>query len=111
MTVTGTPAPGSTVTQRLVGFGPARGEHPALVGGSASWPGRALTYSGLAVILQAAAAGLARRGLLMRDIVGVHVPDAVSYMLAVHAVRAAGGVPTPISHRSSVTMMSSQLTD
>jgi non-ribosomal peptide synthetase component F len=111
MTVTGTPAPGSTVTQRLVGLGPARGEHPALVGGSASWPGRALTYSSLAVILQAAAAGLARRGLLMRDIVGVHVPDAVSYVLAVHAVRAAGGVPTPISHRSSVTTMSSQLTD
>ena len=81
----------TTVTQRLVSLGPARGEHPALVGGGAAWPGRTLSYAGLAMILQTAAAGLARRGVRTQDIVGVYVPDAVSYLLAVHAVRAAGG--------------------
>ena len=39
MTVTDMPAPHTTVTQRLVGLAGARGEHPALVGGPATWPG------------------------------------------------------------------------
>jgi non-ribosomal peptide synthetase component F len=108
MTGTGTH---TTVTQRLVSLGPARGEHPALVGGGAAWPGRTLSYAGLAMILQTAAAGLARRGVRSQDIVGVYVPDAVSYLLAVHAVRAAGGIPCPIGRDATVAMMSGQLTD
>src|SRR5665811_2092758 len=96
MTVTDMPAPYATVTQRLVGLSGARGEHPALVGGPAAWPGGTLSHAGLAVVLQTAAAGLAWRGLRTQDVVGVYVPDAVSYVLAVHAIRAAGGVPSPI---------------
>lgn len=109
--MTGTGTPNSTVTQRLVSLGPARGEHPALIGGGAVWPGRTLSHAGLAMILQTAAAGLARRGVRTQDIVGVYVPDAVSYLLAVHAVRAAGGIPSPICQDATVDMMSSQLTD
>lgn len=110
MMVTGMPAP-ETVTQRLVGLGVARGERPALAGGSAAWPGRTLSYASLAAVLQAAAAGLARHGLRDQDIVGVCVPDAVSYVLAVHAIRAAGGVPSPLCTASSPGELASQLTD
>jgi non-ribosomal peptide synthetase component F len=110
MMLTGMPAPDS-VTQRLVGLGVARGERPALVGGSASWPGRTLSHASLAGVLQAAAAGLVRHGLRDQDIVGVCVPDAVSYVLAVHAIRAAGGVPSPLCGTGTRAEMASQLTD
>jgi non-ribosomal peptide synthetase component F len=111
MTVTDMPAPHTTVTQRLVGLSGARGEHPALVGGPATWPGGTLSHAELAVILQTAAAGLAWRGLRTQDVVGVYVPDAVSYVLAVHAIRAAGGVPCPISAASTVAATAEQLRD
>jgi acyl-coenzyme A synthetase/AMP-(fatty) acid ligase len=111
MTVTHMPAPHTTVTQRLVGQSSARGEHPALVGGTAAWPGAALSHAGLAAALQTAAAGLAWRGLRSQDVVGVYVPDAVSYVLAVHAIRAAGGVPSPIGAASTIATMAGQLTD
>jgi acyl-coenzyme A synthetase/AMP-(fatty) acid ligase len=111
MTVTDMPAPYASVTQRLVGLGPGRGERPALVGGSAAWPGRALSHAALAAVLQKAAAGLAWRGLRAQDVVGVHVPDAMSYVLAVHAIRAAGGVPFPVGPDSTVATMADQLSD
>ena len=111
MTVTDMPAPHATVTQRLVGRSAIRGEHPALVGGPAAWPGGTLSHAGLAIMLQTAAAGLAWRGLRTQDVVGVYVPDAVSYVLAVHAIRAAGGVPSPISAASTIAAMAEQLTD
>jgi acyl-CoA synthetase (AMP-forming)/AMP-acid ligase II len=111
MTVTDMPAPHMTVTQRLVDRSSARGEHPALVEGTAAWPGGTLSHADLAVTLQTAAAGLAWRGLRARDVVGVYVPDAVSYVLAVHAIRAAGGVPSPIGAASTIAMMAEQLTD
>jgi non-ribosomal peptide synthetase component F len=63
------------------------------------------------VILQTAAAGLAWRGLRNQDVVGVYVPDAVSYVLAAHAIRAAGGVPSPISAASTVAAVAEQLRD
>ncbi len=109
MMITGMPAR-DTVTQRLVGLGAARGERPALVGGAA-WPGRTLSHASLATVLQAAAAGLVRHGLRDQDIVGVCVPDAVSYVLAVHAIRAAGGVPSPLCGTATPAEMASQLTD
>ncbi len=111
MTVTDMPAPHATVTQRLVGRSAARGEHPALVGGPAAWPGGTLSHADLAVTLQAAAAGLTWRGLRRQDVVGVYVPDAVSYVLAAHAIWAAGGVPSPIGAASTLAMLSEQLRD
>ena len=111
MTVTGTPAGHVTVTQRLVDLGTARGEQPALVGGGAAWPGRTLSYASLARILQLAAAGLSRRGVRPGDVVGVHVPDAVSYVLAGHAIRAAGGVPSPLPYAGAAGDLAGQLSD
>jgi acyl-coenzyme A synthetase/AMP-(fatty) acid ligase len=103
------PPPGEvTVTERLLAVAPCRGKHRALVGGPA---GPACSYAELAVTVQAAAAGLAWRGLEPRDVVGVYVPDAACYVLAAHAIRAAGGVPTPVASGLSVPEIAGQLAD
>jgi acyl-CoA synthetase (AMP-forming)/AMP-acid ligase II len=104
---TETSLPDIAVTQRLLGMAPARGSHQALAG-----PGHlAYSYRDLAATVQAAAAGLAWRGLHPRDVVGVHVPDAVSYVLAAHAIRAAGGVPSPVAAGLTVPEIAGQLAD
>jgi len=108
MTSTEAAADEITVTQRLLAAAPARGEHRALVGGPAE---PACGYADLAATVQAAAAGLAWRGLQPRDVVGVYVPDAVCYVLAAHAIRAAGGVPSPVAAGLSVPEIAGQLAD
>jgi non-ribosomal peptide synthetase component F len=97
-----------TVTQRLLAAAPSRGEHRALVGGPAE---PACGYAELAAMVQAAAAGLAWRGLQPRDVIGVYVPDASCYVLAAHAIRAAGGVPTPVAAGLTVPEIAGQLAD
>jgi non-ribosomal peptide synthetase component F len=97
-----------TVTQRLLAVALPRGERRALAGGS---PGLACSYAELAATVQAAAAGLAWRGLQPGDVVGVYVPDAACYVLAAHAIRAAGGVPTPLAPALTVPEMAGQLAD
>ncbi|HEU5421310.1 MAG TPA: AMP-binding protein [Streptosporangiaceae bacterium] len=98
----------TTVTQRLLSTAAARGAHPALHGGSAVTP---CSYPELAVTLQRAAAGLAWRGVRPRDVVGVYVADALSYILASHAIRAAGAVPSPVAGELTVPEIASQLAD
>jgi acyl-CoA synthetase (AMP-forming)/AMP-acid ligase II len=98
----------TTVTQRLLGTAAARGAHPALLGGSADTP---CSYPELAVTLQRAAAGLAWRGVRPRDVVGVYVEDAASYILACHAIRAAGAVPSPVAAELTVPEIAGQLAD
>ena len=97
-----------TVTQRLLGTARARADHPALVCGSAD---QACSYGDLAVTVQAAAAGLAGRGLQPGDVVGIYVPDAACYAIATYAVRAAGGVPSPVGSALSVPDIACQLAD
>jgi acyl-CoA synthetase (AMP-forming)/AMP-acid ligase II len=111
MAITDPPAPHVTITQRLLGLAPARGAKPALVGGAALGPGQQLSYADFGRMVQAAAAGLAWRGVLSGDVVGVCAPDAVSYALAVHAIRAAGAVPSPVCDAATVTGMAAQLSD
>jgi acyl-CoA synthetase (AMP-forming)/AMP-acid ligase II len=108
MTTAQAPVGETTVTQRLLGTATARGAHPALLGGPAAAP---CSYPELAVTLQRAAAGLAWRGVRPRDVVGVYVADAVSYILASHAIRAAGAVPSPVSEELTVPEIASQLAD
>jgi acyl-CoA synthetase (AMP-forming)/AMP-acid ligase II len=88
-----------SVTRRLVSVAADRDGLIALIGGAWS-DGRpsseCCSYTSLAATVQAAAAGLAWRGLRPGDVVGVIVPDVVGFALAVHAVRAAGGVPSPV---------------
>ncbi|HXP21472.1 MAG TPA: AMP-binding protein [Streptosporangiaceae bacterium] len=103
-----------SVTQRLVAVAAGHYELTALVGGirSDGRPGAdTYTYARLAATVQAAATGLAWRGLRPRDVVGVYVPDAVSFVLAMHAVRAAGGVPTPVAHGLGAAEMAGQLAE
>src|SRR5215472_16406942 len=69
-----------SVTQRLLGTAAGRGSRPALAGSEEVGD---RTYGGLASTIQAAAAGLAWRGLRPRDVVGVLVPDAVCSGLTV----------------------------
>jgi non-ribosomal peptide synthetase component F len=102
------PPPGEvTVTQRLLAAAPSRGEHRALVGGASP----DCSYAELAATVQAAAAGLAWRGLEPRDVIAVYVPDAACYALASHAIRAAGGVPTPVASGLTVPEIAGQLAD
>jgi acyl-CoA synthetase (AMP-forming)/AMP-acid ligase II len=97
-----------TVTQRLVDAASAYGCRPALV---AKHPARPYSFADLASTIQRAAAGLAWRGLRPRDVVGVYVPDAASYVLACHAVLAAGGIPCPVSSQLSIAETAGQLAD
>jgi acyl-CoA synthetase (AMP-forming)/AMP-acid ligase II len=97
-----------TVTQRLVNTAAAFGCRTALVGQPGEQP---FSFADLATTVQRAAAGLAWRGLRPRDVVGVYVPDAVSYVLASHAVSAAGGIPCPVSSQLSVADAAGQLAD
>ncbi len=97
-----------TATQRLVELAAAFGCRPALVSGNA---GELYSFAELAVAIQRAAAGLAWRGLRPRDVVGVYVPDAAAYVLACHAITAAGGIPCPVSPQLSVAETAGQLAD
>lgn len=88
-----------SVTRRLVCTAADRADRAAFVGGArhdGGPGGESHSYASFASTVQAAAAGLTWRGLRPRDVVGIMVPDVVSYATAVHAVRAAGGVPSPV---------------
>ena len=95
-----------TVTQRLVERAAAFGCRPALIGYEQPY-----SFADLATIIQRAAAGLAWRGLRPHDVVGVYVPDAVSYVLACHSISAAGGIPCPVNAKLSVAETAGQLAD
>ena len=89
-----------SVTRRLMSSAIGRAAMTALIGGAGQDgqpAGGSYSYASFATTVQAAAAGLTWRGLRPRDVVGVLVPDVVGFALAVHAVRAAGGVPSPLA--------------
>lgn len=98
----------TSITQRLVSAAAAYGCRPALVGLRPEPP---YSFADMAAAVQRAAAGLAWRGLRPRDVVGVYVPDAACYVLACHAISAAGGIPSPVSAQLSVPEMAGQLAD
>ncbi|MGE5285756.1 MAG: AMP-binding protein [Micromonosporaceae bacterium] len=85
---------GTCVTEHVLGLAPGRNGRPAVVDDAS---GAVITYSRLAVTVRAAAAGLARRGMRPGDVAGVYVASAPRFVLASLAIRAAGGVPSPVS--------------
>lgn len=108
------PGPSSaTVTQCLLYLADVRAERTALIDAAAPQgrPRRLLTYHGLAATLRQAAGGLVWHGLRRRDVVGVLVDDAASFALAVHAVRAAGGIPSPVAAGTGTASPAVQLSD
>ncbi len=75
-------------------------DRPALIGS-----GRQVGFSRFAVVVPAAAAGMARHGVRMRDVVAVHLADPCDAALAVHAATAAGAVPAPLpAHASAIEL-------
>ena len=108
----------TTVTQRLIDAAGRFGDRPALIGACGGSAGRdsrcgagGYSFTELASTIRRAAAGLAWRGLRPRDVVGVYVPDAITYVLACHAVSAAGAIPSPVRAGLSVTEIAGQLAD
>ncbi len=97
-----------TATQRLVEVASSYGCRPALLPWHAAKP---YSFAELATTIQHAAAGLAWRGLRPHDVVGVYVPDAAAYVLACHAVSAAGGIPCPVSAQLTIEETAGQLAD
>ncbi len=63
---------------------------------------RVISWPQFAGIVRTAACGLSRRGLREGDAAGILVGDAASHVLAVHAVRLAGGIAVPL-HRAADT--------
>jgi acyl-CoA synthetase (AMP-forming)/AMP-acid ligase II len=99
------------VTRMVISAAAARADRPALIGAGARQETEAYSYRRFAATVEAAASGLARRGLQARDVVGILVPDAVSFILARHAVHAVGGVPTPIAPGLPLAEIAGQLTE
>jgi acyl-CoA synthetase (AMP-forming)/AMP-acid ligase II len=97
-----------TVTRQLLDAAATYGPRLALAGRR---PDQDYSFADLASTIQRAAAGLAWRGLRSRDVVGVYVPDVLAYVLASHAVIAAGGIPSPVSAELSVAEAAGQLAD
>jgi non-ribosomal peptide synthetase component F len=108
MTTAEAPVGELTVTQRLLDTAVTRSDHVALLGGSTA---ASYLYPELALTLQRAAAGLAWRGVRPRDVVGVYVADAASYSMACHAIRGAGGVPSPVAAQLAIPEIAGQLAD
>jgi len=103
-----------SVTRRLMSVAIGRAAMTALIGGpgrDGQHAGGSYSYASLATTVQAAAAGLTWRGLRPRDVVGVLAPDVVGFALAVHAVRAAGGVPSPLATDLCAVETASQLAE
>src|SRR3954465_10991435 len=84
--------PATTVTQAVLGDRP-RGATVALIDATS---GRTISYAELAGAVWAGAAGMIEAGIGRGDVVGVHLPDVPELAIALHAVTAAGAVPTPI---------------
>jgi acyl-CoA synthetase (AMP-forming)/AMP-acid ligase II len=118
MTVPGLRTDLVTVPQRLLSLAPAWAAWPALARDPAAgqhcaggFSGRGYRYGELAEVVARAAAGLIAVGLRPRDVVGLLLPDAASFVLAGLAIRAAGGVPTPVMPGHPVTEIAGQLAD
>ncbi|MFB4295899.1 AMP-binding protein [Actinomadura sp. NTSP31] len=91
--------PGATVTRAVfcgAGSDPAKAARPAVADASS---GRSLSYGELAARVGAAASGLVREGVRPGDVVGLHLPGGPEFVLALHAVTAAGAVPFPVGGR------------
>ena len=91
-------APRRAVTGHILAVADQAGYGAALI--DAVTPGSSeasvITWPQFARMIRAAADGLSRRGLREDDTAGVFVDDAVSHVIAVHAIRAAGASAAPV---------------
>lgn len=98
--------PHRAITERILGLVDEAGGKAALIDAVA---GTVTAWPRFGQIVRAAADGLNRRGLAEGDTAGVFVQDAASFAIAVNAIRAAGGIASPIRPDASVTEVAAQL--
>jgi acyl-CoA synthetase (AMP-forming)/AMP-acid ligase II len=99
------------VTEHILTVADQAGYGAALIDAATDGSGEAsvITWPQFAHMVRAAARGLSRRGLQGADTAGILVQDAVSHMIAVHAVRAAGAVAVPIRPSQTAADIAAQL--
>jgi hypothetical protein len=100
-----------TVTEHILAVADQAGYGAALVDAVTEGSGEAsvITWPQFAHMVRAAARGLSRRGLREADMVGILVHDAISHVIAVHAVRAAGAIAMPIRPSQAAADIAAQL--
>ena len=99
------------VTEHILTVADQAGYGAALIDAATEGSGEAsvITWPQFAHMVRAAARGLSRRGLQGADTAGILVQDAVSHVVAVHAVRAAGAVAVPIRPSQTAADIAAQL--
>jgi len=102
--------PQRAVTEHILALADQAGFGAALIDAVAG-PGEipVITWRQFAHMVRAAARGLSRRGLAETDTAGIFVQDAVSHVLAVHAVRAAGASAAPVRPAQNAPEIAAQL--
>ena len=103
--------PQRTMTEHILAMADQAGFGAALIDAVTEGSGEAsvITWPQFAHMVRAAARGLSRRGLREADTAGILVHDAVSHVVAVHAVRAAGAVAVPIRPSQTAADIATQL--
>jgi hypothetical protein len=99
------------MTEHILAMADQAGYGAALIDAVTEGSGEAsvITWPQFAHMVRAAARGLSRRGLREADTAGIMVHDAVSHVVAVHAVRAAGAVAVPIRPSQTAADIATQL--
>jgi non-ribosomal peptide synthetase component E (peptide arylation enzyme) len=97
------------VTEHILAVADQAGYGAALIDPVARGEDSVITWPQFAHLVRAAARGLSRRGLQEGDTAGIFVEDAVSHVVAVHAVRAAGGIAVPVRPTRSAVEAGVQL--
>ena len=103
--------PRQAVTEHILMLAGRVGYGAALIDAGAAELGKAFVVSWpeLVRMVRAAAHGLSRRGLQEGDTAAIFVQDAVSHVLAVHAVRAAGAIAAPMRPAQTAADIAAQL--
>jgi len=103
-------APQRAVTEHILALADQAGYGAALIDAVAGPRDAAvITWPQFAHMIRAAARGLSRRGLREADTAGILVQDAVSHVVAVHAVRAAGAIAAPVRPGQAAADIAAQL--
>ncbi len=99
------------VTDHILALADQAGYGAALIDAAAPGSSEAsvITWPQFARMIRAAADGLSRRGLRENDTAGVFVHDAVSHVIAVHAIRAAGASAAPVRPAQTAAGIAAQL--
>src|SRR5579859_7038182 len=96
------------ITDFVFARGAERGDKPAIVDGAS---GRTLTYADLMDAIRRTAAGLASRGFIKGDVLGIYSPNVPDYAIAFHAAESLGGISTTVNPLYTTRELAQQLKD